>query len=205
MRAGALALALLVAGCGGTRPSAYTAAADTPPQSPDTGTKPYTHVGIEAAETEPGLFTVHRLGAKLLFEIPDSLMGRDLLSVGRIAQAPAGLSPFVGGGTKTAEQVIRWERSGDRVLLRTQSFAAVADTTLPVARSVRVNNFQPVVAAIDVEAVSLDSAGCGRRRVCALHVGRCGYQWVAAQPSRAVQGPPPRREPVVHRRGANVS
>ncbi|MEM7786828.1 MAG: zinc-dependent metalloprotease [Bacteroidota bacterium] len=158
MRLAPLALALVLAACAGTRPPAPTSEAP-PPRGGDDGLKPYAQVVPEAAESEAGLFTVHRLGDRLLFEIPDSLMGRDLLSVSRIAQTPAGLSPFIGGGAKVAEQVIRWERRGDRVLLRTPSYAAVADTALAVSQSVRVNNFQPVVAAFDVEALSPDSAG----------------------------------------------
>ncbi len=113
----------------------------------------------DEAVSDEGLFTVHRVGDKLLFEIPDSLMGRDLLSVTRIAQVPADLGGYIPAGSKTSEQVIRWERTGDRVLLRTQSYTAVADPALPIAQSVRVNNFEPVVAAFPVAALTPDSAG----------------------------------------------
>ena len=153
-----VSLVLLLTGCVGTRPDTPTAPTPNARNAAD-GPKPYAQVVTEAAESDAGLFTVHRLGATLLFEIPDSLMGRDLLSVSRIAQVPADLGAFVSAGSKTAEQVIRWERNGDRVLLRTQSYAAVADPALPIAQSVRVNNFEPVVAAFDVAALSLDSAG----------------------------------------------
>ena len=170
MRLAPLALALLVAGCAGTRPAAEATA--TPPTSQQAsspngrggaaktdGPKPYAEVVTEAAESDAGLFTVHRIGTSLLFEIPDSLMSRDLLSVVRIAQVPADLGGYIPAGAKRAEQVLRWERSGDRVLLRTQSYTAVADTALPIARSVRANNFEPVLAAFDVAALTPDSAG----------------------------------------------
>ena len=113
----------------------------------------------KGAVSDDGLFTVHRIKDKLLFEIPDSLMGRDLLSVSRIASVPEDLGAYIPAGSKAAEQVIRWERRGDRVLLRTVSYSAVADSTLPIAQSVRVNNFEPVVAAFDVKALAPDSAG----------------------------------------------
>ena len=77
----------------------------------------------------------------------------------RISATPANLSPFVNAGSKTAEQVLRWERDGDTVRLRTQSYTAVADQALPIAQSVRVNNFQPILASFPVAAVSPDSAG----------------------------------------------
>ena len=151
------ALALLVlAGCSGA--ATVTPASSSKPSSPD-GPKPYGQVVTDAAVTDDGLFAVHRVGDALLFEIPDSLFGRDLLSVSRISATPAGLSPFVNAGTKTAEQVLRWERSGDRVRLRTQSYAAVADPSLAISQSVAVNNFQPVLASFPVAAVTPDSAG----------------------------------------------
>ena len=159
-----LSLAVLAAsGCTALRPQAAAAPTATPTASasakPAAGPKPYAQVVTPEAITERGLFAVHRVGDKLLFEIPDSLFARDLLSVSRVAQVPAGLGPFVSAGSSTAEQVLRWERTGDRVLLRTQSFAAVADPALPIAQSVAVNNFQPVLASFPVAAVSPDSAG----------------------------------------------
>ncbi|MDT0632327.1 zinc-dependent metalloprotease [Rubrivirga litoralis] len=164
MRLAPLALALvLFAGCAGTRPAAAPPASQAANgrggAAKTGGPKPYAEVVTDEAVTDAGLFTVHRVGEKLLFEVPDSLMGRDLLSVVRIAQVPADLGGFIPAGAKRAEGVLRWERVGDRVLLRTQSYAAVADEALPIAQSVRVNNFEPVVAAFPVAAVAPDGAG----------------------------------------------
>lgn len=41
------------------------------------------------AVTKTGLFTVHQVGEKWYFEIPDSLLNRLLLSVTRFVSAPA--------------------------------------------------------------------------------------------------------------------
>ena len=167
MRLAPLALALLVsAGCAGTRPAADAAPPEAAAQNGQGGAakkkdgpKPYAEVVTADAVTDPGLFTVHRVGDQVLFEIPDSLFQRDLLSVVRIAQVPADLGGYIPAGAKTAEGVLRWERVGDRVRLRTQSYTAVADEALPIAQSVRVNNFEPVVAAFPVAALTPDSAG----------------------------------------------
>src|SRR5690606_10990381 len=40
-----------------------------------------------------GLFSVHKVADNYYFEIPDSILGRDLLVVARIAQGAAGLRP----------------------------------------------------------------------------------------------------------------
>jgi len=158
-----LLVLLALAGCTASQnaatPTPAASASRPAPKPSDDGPKPYAEVITEAAVSQAGLFNVHEVGDKLYFEIPDSLMGRDLLSVSRIAQTPADLSPFINGGSKTAEQILRWERQGDRVLLRKASYSAVADSTLPIAQSVRANNFEPVVAAFEIAALAKDSAG----------------------------------------------
>jgi len=113
----------------------------------------YADVVPEDAETDEGLFLVHRVDGKLLFEIPDELFGRDFLLVSRIARVPAGMgSGFIAAGHKSGEQVVRWERMDDRVLLRKVSYRNVADAEEPIYRSVLNNNFFPILAAFDVEA-----------------------------------------------------
>ena len=172
LRFAPLALAVLtVAGCSGAQPAtpdpatpeagaaASGAARPAARGGRSDGPKPYAEVITDEAASQEGLFGVHEVGDKLYFEIPDSLMSREILSVSRIAQTPADLSPFINAGSKTAEQVLAWERKGDRVLLRKKSYAAVADTALAVSQSVRVNNFEPVVMSFGVAALSPDSAG----------------------------------------------
>ncbi len=164
-RLATLAVVLALAGCSATAPvvtppEAQAAGAKAEKTKPKDGDpKPYDEVITEDAVTERGLFAVHTIGDKLFFEIPDSLMSREMLAVSRIAQTPADLSPFINAGSKTAEQVLAWERRGNRVLLRKKSYTSVASDSLAVSQSVRVNNFEPVVMAFDVAALSPDSAG----------------------------------------------
>jgi len=157
-----LILASSLAACSTTQPAATPPTPATPPASSsadDDGFKAFAEVITDTTESDDGLFNVHRVKDKLYFEIPDSLMGRDLLSLSRIAQVPTDLGAFTSAGTKAAEQIIRFERNGDRVLLRTISYGAVADSALAISQSVRVNNFEPVVAAFDIASLSEDSAG----------------------------------------------
>ena len=109
------------------------------------------------AESDQGLLGVHRVAGKLLFEIPDSLFGRDMLLISRIAQTPMDMSPFLNAGSKVAEQVVHWEERPDRVLLRKVSYQRVASDTLPIYQSVRSNNFPPIVASFPIEAYGPDS------------------------------------------------
>jgi hypothetical protein len=111
----------------------------------------YEDVITEEAETDEGLFDVHRVDGRLYFEIADSLLGRDMLLVTRIAKVPVGFPGYSPAGVKTGEQVLRWERREDQVLLRTVSYSAVADDSLAISISVEANNYGPIIAAFDVE------------------------------------------------------
>lgn len=133
---------------------------DTPADSRDDSPfKSYNKVITDKAASAEGLFQTHQVDDNWFFEIPDSLLGREVLWISRIAQTPANLSPFVNGGSKANEQVVRWQRRGNDILLRKVSYTSVANDSLPVAQSVRVNNFEPIIMSFDIEALSPDSQG----------------------------------------------
>src|SRR4051812_48442611 len=51
---------------------------------------PYEKVITSKAKTDDGLFKVHKVEDKYYFEIPDTLLGREILSVTRIAKTATG-------------------------------------------------------------------------------------------------------------------
>ncbi len=173
---GALAALLAVAGC--THPHA------APPPSPASGQqadsarpavgrpggrgarggeqaqprpspKPYHEVVTADAESRAGMFMVHRIGPKLLFEIPRDQLDKDELLVTEIAKTVQG-SGY--GGQAVSNRVYRWELRNDRVYLRTISYEAVADSSTPEYVAVQNANVPPIVAAFNVEAYGPDSA-----------------------------------------------
>jgi hypothetical protein len=111
----------------------------------------YRAVVPATAETDPGLFTVHRVGERLLFEIPDSLFGRDMMLMSRANRTQEGLAE--GGARLAPNLVVRWERRGDRVHLRAVSHATTADHDSPLHLAVENSNFPPVLHAFPVRAV----------------------------------------------------
>jgi hypothetical protein len=119
------------------------------------GLKPYSKVVSKNAQTRKGLFTTHRMGDTLLFEIPRRELGRDMLLVGRFARASGGNS-F--GGDEFTERVLRWEKQGNRILLRSVTFELAADSTLPVYRAVTQANYPPIVAMFNIESYAPDSS-----------------------------------------------
>ena len=122
------------------------------------GPRPYAQVITGRAQTDRGGITVHRVDERYFFELPDSLMGRDFLMVTRVSGAPSGGGGFQTAGSSLNERMIRWERLNDRVLLKSISTEAVADDSLPIARSVAQNNYAPIIAAFPVAAYGRDSA-----------------------------------------------
>jgi hypothetical protein len=119
--------------------------------------RPYNQVITDRARTERGSITVHRVDERWFLEVPDSLLSRDWLLVSRIAGVPAGFGGFTSAGSSIEERVVRWQRVGDRVYLRSISFSAVADDSLPIAQSVASNNYAPIIASFPVQAYARDS------------------------------------------------
>ncbi len=122
------------------------------------GPRPYAQVITARAHTERGGITVHRVDDRYFFEVPDSLVGRDFLMVTRVAGVPAGAGGFQSAGSSLNERLIRWERVNDRVLLKSVSTGAVADDSLPIARSVAQNNYPAIIGAFPIAAFGRDSA-----------------------------------------------
>jgi hypothetical protein len=118
----------------------------------------YYNVITPYAKTDTGLFLVHIVSDKYYFEIPDSLFGQDMLMVSRIAQIPNGLGgDYINAGSKIHEQVVRWEKKYNKVLLRTKSYVSVAPDSLPINISVQSNNYEPILHAFNIKTYSPDS------------------------------------------------
>jgi Met-zincin/Domain of unknown function (DUF5117)/Domain of unknown function (DUF5118) len=113
--------------------------------------------------TRKGLFTIHKIEDKYYFEIPDSLLGRDILVVGRIAQGAAGIRPEYTGyaGDQIGNTVIRFEKGpGHKLFLRRITYQEHAgDSTDAMHNAVVRSNLQPLVAAFGISAYSPNDHG----------------------------------------------
>ena len=127
---------------GGARPAG---------QAPADGPKPYNQVITAQATTDSGVFIVHRIGEKLFYEIPRRMLSRQF----RLVVDRRGTIRGIGyAGEQIAARVVRWDRMGNRVLLRMISYAMRADSTLPVSRAVDLSNTPPIIKSFDVAAWS---------------------------------------------------
>lgn len=129
-----------------------------PPPEVDRSARPaYNTIITKDAKTRVGMFKTHRIGDRLLFEIPPRELGVDMLVVGRYARAAADAG-WMYGGDEFTERTVRWERVGNRVLLRSPSFAVMADTALPVYRAVQAGNYASIIATFEIQTFGPDSA-----------------------------------------------
>ncbi len=154
-----VALSLSVSGCAVFNPdtkkaSSTAATGDDSKKDDKDGLKPYNKVITKDAKTDKGLFTVHQVENKYYYEIPDSLFNREMLTVTRIAKTANGIG-F--GGGKENTQVNRWQKKGDKVLLRVVSHEIYAADSLPVHEAVVNSNFEPIVQSFDIKTIGKDS------------------------------------------------
>lgn len=153
---------LLFYGCGTTESASDAAEAGTSSNgvrasiSSNSEIKPFSEVIKSSFDKDGGLFTVYKDDDTFYYEIPDSLFGREMLTISRIAKTADGISY---GGMKNNTQVLRWEKKDKKVLLRRVSFENTANDTLPIYEAVRNSNFEPILATFDVKALNEDSTG----------------------------------------------
>ena len=128
----------------------------TPPGTP----KPYGEVITKDAKTNIGFFKVHKVKDKFYFELPDSIMERDILVVNRISKAPVNSYKSMVGypGDQIGENVIRFEKApNNKVFIRSISYLEQANDTLGMYQSVKNSNIQPIMATFPVQALNKDS------------------------------------------------
>jgi hypothetical protein len=131
--------------------------------APVSSLKNYNNIIKGNAISRKGLFTVHRVNDAYYFEIPDSLLGRDLLVVSRIAQGAAGVrSGYTGyAGDQIGNRVIRFEKGpANKLFLRRITFEENAgDSSDAMYNAVVRSNLQPLVAAFAISARSPNDKG----------------------------------------------
>ena len=113
--------------------------------------KNYSEIIDDNTVTDQGLFDVHKVDEKFYFEINDSLLNREFLMVTRIVKMAREI-PL--SRHKMSEQVLRWEKFNNKILLREASYSVFASDSLPMREAVSNSNFEPIIASFSVEAIN---------------------------------------------------
>jgi len=117
--------------------------------------RPYERVITKDAKSDEGIFTIHTIKERVYYEIPKSELGKEFLWVSQIARTTLGVGY---GGQAAGNRVVKWERKGNRILLRNVAYDVVADPRLPVSRAVQAANNDTIIMAFNVEAFGKDES-----------------------------------------------
>ncbi|MEY4280744.1 MAG: hypothetical protein RLZ39_156 [Bacteroidota bacterium] len=131
------------------------------PTAVDTATKgpfkPYAKVITDKAITQKGLFKVHKVEDKYYFEIPDSLLGREMMMTSRFSKIAGGGGVYA--GEKDNEQTVVFEKGINKnILLRVVTVLSVADSTTDIIKAVKNSNLNPIVANFEIKTIAKDSS-----------------------------------------------
>jgi hypothetical protein len=137
-------------------PPPVTATVRVDSSKPVVTIKKYKDLVTAKTVTQNGLFTVHQTGDKYYFELPDSLMGRDIMVITRFVKLPVNAGNY--GGEELNEEVIRFEKGpNNNLFLRAISFINRADSNNAIYKAVANSSLDPIIAAFDIKAFGKDS------------------------------------------------
>ncbi len=124
--------------------------------------KPYEMVITPQAITTKGFITVHKINNRYLFELPDSILGRDLFTVNRLVTSPEDYRhPFMicsYGNDWIGHSMFRFTKDeGDKLLLQVVSTTERSDSgDEGMQEAMMQNNLLPVYASFPIKAYGKD-------------------------------------------------
>lgn len=150
-----------------TTPTTPTTPASPPPAAAPAPAKPgpkaYKEVITDKSKTTKGLFIVHKIDEKYFFELPDSLLGKEMMAVTRLSQSsttPGSVGLPAYGGELLNRQVVRFEKGPEnKIFMRAVAYINVSeDANSPIYKAVRNSNVDPIAMAFDIKAVRKDTS-----------------------------------------------
>ena len=124
------------------------------PKPPKPGTpKPYKEIVTDEAKTQKGVFKVHRIDERVLWEIPENLLGRELLWQVEIAGTSPSTSmfgPYNGAGVLT--RVVRFTRRNNTLYMRNVDYSIRTASTDGLAEGLKLNTLEPILQSFSVDA-----------------------------------------------------
>lgn len=123
--------------------------------------KKFSEVIPAGTKADGGLFNIYKVDQKYYYEIPDSLLGREMLVVTRFSQTPVALkeSRAQYGGEMINNQVWKWERRDKQIFIRVPSYTYVADANSDLQQALENSNALPILAVFDIKAFSSNGKG----------------------------------------------
>lgn len=147
-----------------SKPATPTTATTAPAAPAKPADKKYSEVITKEAISSKGFMTVHKVGEKYFFEIPDSVFNRDLLMVARFSSTSSemklGGDGFGFAGDNLTDDLFRFElNSNNKVYLKRMLNSAriIADSANTFTESVKRSNIDLVLNAFPVAVKKSDT------------------------------------------------
>ncbi|HEX9827424.1 MAG TPA: DUF5117 domain-containing protein, partial [Flavobacteriaceae bacterium] len=120
------------------------------------------HVLIkDNTETQKGLLTIHKVDGKYYFEIPEVILGKEILIATKISDVPKATEAFaVGAGSQPHDQqIIRFQKQDYSIVMKVVSYKSIADKNLPIHQAAKNSNSESVVYKFKIEAINKKTGG----------------------------------------------
>jgi hypothetical protein len=125
---------------------------------PKTGIRPYNEVIGKGFISYGGLFTVHKKKDTTYFEIPDTIMHRDIMVIIHFKSGSRGVAGYP--GMDLDNTVIQFELGPDSTLsVKRQLVVSEADTASNIYKAVRYSETNPVINSFPIVAFNKVSRG----------------------------------------------
>ena len=121
------------------------------PDSTKTINKGYRSIVTEKTISKKGLFTIHQTGDNYFFEIPDSLLGRELLLTTWLVKVPGG-SPKFGGEIMNTKTIVFDKYRDNKIGLSVVTTISQSDTANVISKAVKNSNLNSVSFVYDIKA-----------------------------------------------------
>ncbi|MBL7692674.1 MAG: zinc-dependent metalloprotease [Flavipsychrobacter sp.] len=120
------------------------------------GPKPFNKVITDKAVSRKGLFSIHKVDDKWYFEIPDSIMNREMIVTTRYSKIAGGGGVYA--GEMESRKSVLWEKGpNNKVFLRVVTTISVADSVTDIFKAVSNSNMNPIAFSFDIKAFGKDS------------------------------------------------
>ena len=116
---------------------------------------------IKGAVTKDGLFKIHTIKEKIYFEIPNEVLGKDLLIVNKISSVPAQINNAgINKGMNYENKLIRFYKDEKNNKVWAKSFDPQISVNKKdnIARSVRDNYVESIIEGFEIKTYGKDSA-----------------------------------------------
>ena len=116
---------------------------------------------IKDAVTKNGLFKIHTIKEKIYFEIPNEVLGKDLLIVNKISSVPAQINNAgINKGMNYENKLIRFykDEKNNKVWAKTFDPKISVNKKDNIARSVRDNYVESIIEGFEIKTYGKDSA-----------------------------------------------